>query len=154
MQVTKKNLSETKVHLTLAADAELLAQAKEETLREFAKNAKVQGFREGKAPLAMIEKQVDPARLQSEFIEHAMNRMYAAALDQERLRPVEQPEVKISKFVPFDALEIEIEVAVVGSVKLPDYKKMKVAKAKIEVTATEIDEVITDLRKRDSEKKE
>ncbi|HSW66897.1 MAG TPA: trigger factor [Bacillota bacterium] len=154
MQVTKKNLSETKVHLTLAADPELLASVKEDTLKEFARTTKVQGFREGKAPIAMIEKQIDPARLQSEFIEHAMNHLYTAAIDQERLRPVEQPEVKISKFVPFDTLEIEIEVSVVGQVKLPDYKKMKVAKAKVNVIAKEIDEVIADLRKRDSEKKE
>ncbi len=154
MQVTKKNLSDTKVQLILAADAELLQSAKEETLKEFAKNAKVQGFREGKAPLAMVEKQVDPARLQTEFIEHAMNRLYAAALDQERLRPVEQPKVKVTKFVPFDTLEIEAEVSIVGDISLPDYKKVKIAKEKVAVTAKDVDAVIADLRAREADKKD
>src|SRR2546430_1891197 len=114
MQVTKKNLSDTKVRLTLAADAELLRAVKQAVLRDLARHTKIQGFREGKAPLSIVEKHADPARLQAEFVEQAINQLYGAALGQERLRPVAQPEVKIAKFVPFDALEIEAEVEVVG----------------------------------------
>jgi trigger factor len=154
MQITKKNLSDTKVHLTLAADDELLQSVKQHVLREFARSMKIQGFREGKAPLAMVEKNADPARLQSEFVEHAINKLYVAALDQEKLRPVDQPEVKIVKFVPFDTLEIEAEVEVVGDIKLPDYKKIKLAKEKVSVAAKEIDEVIDQLKSREAERKD
>jgi trigger factor len=154
MQVTKKNLSDTKVQLTLVADADMLNEIKERTLQSFARNMKIQGFREGKAPLSLVEKSADPARLQSEFLEQAMNRLYVAALDQEKLRPVDQPQVKISKFVPFDVLEIEAEVEVVGDIKLPDYKKIKLAKEKVSVEAKEVDEVIANLRTRDAEKKD
>jgi trigger factor len=154
MQITKKKLSDTKVQLILAADDKLLANVKQHVLQDFARSVKVQGFREGKAPLNMVEKHADPARLQSEFIEHAINQLYVAALEQEKLRPVEQPEVKITKFVPFDTLEIEAEVEVVGEVKLPDYKKIKLAKDKPSVTAKEIDEVLEQLTSRESEKKD
>jgi trigger factor len=154
MQITKKKLSDTKVQLILAADDKLLAEVKQHVLQDFARSVKVQGFREGKAPLNMVEKHADPTRLQSEFIEHAINRLYVAALEQEKLRPVEQPEVKITKFVPFDTLEIEAEVEVVGEVKLPDYKKIKLAKDKASVTAQEIDEVLEQLTSRESEKKD
>ncbi len=95
MHVTKNNLSDTKVKLTLVADAELLAAEKKKVLLELASTAKIQGFREGKAPLNMIEKSVDPSRLQTEFLEHAVNRLYLAALDHENLRPVSQPQVNI-----------------------------------------------------------
>jgi len=150
MQVTKKNLSDTKVQLTLQADAELLQNVKQHVLRELAHNVKIQGFREGKAPLNIVEKNIDPARLQSEFLEHAVNSLYADAVEQEKLRPVEQPQVKITKFVPFDTLEIEAEVEVVGEVKLPDYKKIKLPLEKVSVTAKEIDEVISQLRSREA----
>jgi trigger factor len=153
MQVTKKNLSDTKVHLRLVADTKQLESVKQHVLREFAHNMKVQGFRAGKAPLSMVEKQADPERLQSEFIEQAVNALYVAALDQEKLRPVEQPNVTISKFVPFDTLEVEAEVEVVGEVQLPDYKKLRLAKGKASVTAKEIDEVIATLRTREAERK-
>lgn len=154
MQVTKKNLSDTKVKLTLVADAELLAGVKEEVLRSLAKDAKIQGFRAGKAPLSIVEKSVDPVRLQSEFLDKAMNKLYVAALDEHNLRPVDQPQVKITKFVPFETLELEAEVEVVGEVKLPDYKKLKVAREKVSVSAKEIDDVIANLRTREAEKKD
>jgi len=154
MQITKKNLSDTKVQLNLVADAELLQKTKEHVLQEFAKTTKLQGFREGKAPLNMVEKAVNPVRLQSEFVEHAINDLYVAALDQEKLRPVAQPEVKITKFVPYDTLEIEAEVEVVGEIKLADYKKIKVVKEKVSVTTKEVDEVLATLRTRDAEHKD
>jgi trigger factor len=150
MQITKKKLSDTKVQLKLIADADLLQKTKEHVLSEFARTTKIQGFREGKAPLAMVEKNVDQARLQSEFVEHAINDLYVAALDKEKLRPVAQPEVKISKFVPFDTLEIEAEVEVVGDIKLGDYKKIKLAKEKVTVTSKEIDEVLETLKTREA----
>lgn len=154
MQVTKKNLSETKVKLTLVADAGLLEEEKQKVLREFARSVKIAGFREGKAPLNMVEKSVDPNRLNSEFLEHAVNRLYLNALDHESLRPVAPPQVNITKFVPFDTLEVEAEVEVVGEVKLPDYKQIKLAKEKIAVDAKEVDEVIANLRTREAEKKD
>lgn len=154
MQVTKKNLNDTTVQLQLAADATLLQKVKQETLQSFANSLKLPGFREGKAPLALVEKQVDQSRLQTEFLEHAINHLYADALDQEKLRPVTQPQIKITKFVPFDALEVEAEVEVVGEVTLPDYKKMKLAPEKVTVTAKDVDEVLSNLRTREAEKKD
>lgn len=154
MHVTKKNLSDTKVKLTLVADSALLEAEKNKVLTEFAQNVKIQGFRGGKAPLHLVEKNVDPARLQSEFLERAVNRLYLAALDHEKLRPVSPPEVKITKFVPFETLEVEAETEVVGEVKLADYKKIKLAKEKVSVEAKEVDEVVANLRTREAEKKD
>jgi trigger factor len=154
MQVTKKNLSDTKVQLTLVADADVLHAVKQETLKVFARTLKVAGFREGKAPLPMVEKYADPTRLQSEFLERAINRLYLEAMEQQKLRPVDQPQVKITKFVPYDTLELEAEVEVVGDVKLPDYKKMKLAEEKVAVTAKDVDEVIKNLRSREAERKD
>lgn len=153
MQVTKKNLTDTTIQLKLVADPTQLDAVKQETLRALAKDVKVQGFRPGKAPLNLAEKQLSPQLLQTEFLESAMNRMYAAAVEENRLRPVAQPEVKISKFVPFDTLELEMTVEVVGEIKLPDYKKIKMTAEKVTVNAKEIDEVITQLATREAEKK-
>jgi trigger factor len=154
MQVTKKNVSDTKVQLTLAADAEIMKAAKEEALRAFAREVKVQGFRQGKAPLHLVEKQLEPARLQADFIERALNRMYGRALEEQKLRPIAQPEIKIGKFVPYEALEAEATVEVVGEVTLPDYKKIKLTKDKPAVTAKEVDEVLKQLKTREAEKKD
>lgn len=154
MQTTKKSLSDTNIQLTLTADADMLRTIKEDTLRVLGQEVKVQGFRSGKAPLNLIEKHLSPTQLHSEFLDRAMNRLYGAALEEHRLRPVAQPEVKIVKFVPFDTLELEAVVEVVGDVKLPDYKKIKAPKDKVSVETKEIDEVISQLSVRDAEKKD
>jgi len=154
MQVTKKNLSDTKVQLVLIADDKQLQAAKKETLEHLAKDAKLPGFRPGKAPLNMVEKNANQATLQTEFLDRAMNLMYVAALGDQNIRPVSQPAVKITKFVPFTDLEIEVEVEVVGAIKLPDYKKIKKAKTPVKVTAADVTEVIEQLKKREADKKD
>jgi trigger factor len=152
MQVTSKNLSDTSVQLSIVADATLLQAAKEEALHHIAKNLKLQGFREGKAPLNLVEKNADPATLQSEFLDIAMNRMYAAALDEQKLRPVAQPKVTVKAFVPFDTLELEVDVAIIGEIKLADYKNINMPKETAKVTAKEVTEVIDNLLVREAEK--
>jgi len=150
MQVTQKNLSDTNVQLTLVADEAILSEAKREALEHLAESVRLQGFRKGKAPLNMVEKSVDPSTLQTEFLDIAMNRLYVAALDDKNLRPVSQPKVTVKKFVPFDSLEIDVEVEVVGEIKLADYKKMKIDQPKVTVTAKDVDEVIENLLEREA----
>lgn len=138
----------------MVADADQLKHVKEEILRELAKDVRIEGFRPGKAPANLVEKNIDPARLQSEFLQTALNHMYADAAREERLRPVAQPEVNITKFVPFSDLEAEATVEVIGEISLPDYKKIKLEKPKTAVTAKEVDEVIKQLQTREATKSE
>jgi trigger factor len=102
----------------------------------------------------MIEKNVDQQLLQSEFIDDAVNTLYIAALKEERLRPVGQPKVEITKFVPFTLLEAKYELPVVGEVKLPNYKKYTSKRAELKISKKDVDEVISNLQLRAAEKKE
>jgi trigger factor len=154
MQVTRNNISDTKVQLILAADQKQLDTAKEQTLRELAKELKLPGFRQGKAPLQLVEKNANPNMLQQDFLERAMNLMYGQALDEQAIRPVAQPQVTVAKFVPFTTLEIEAEVDVIGAVKLADYKKTKLEKKSEKVTTDDVKAVIKQLQTREAERKD
>lgn len=152
MQITINKLSDTKLELTVVADQALLDDVKKGVLEVFQKTAKIAGFREGKAPLAMVEKSVDQSQLQTEFLEQAVNRMFAQAVTEKNLRPAEQPEINISKFVPFTTLEFVATFEAVGEVKLPDYKNFKLVKKPATISAKDIDEVIENLRTRGAER--
>jgi trigger factor len=154
MHITRDQVNPTTVKLTVEADADLLNAAKQSVLKQLAKQMKLPGFRPGKAPLSMVERNADQATYQNEFIEEAFRRMYDAAIKQENLRPVGRPNVTLSKFVPFTDLEIVLEVEVVGDIKLPDYKKFKLVKEQAKVTEKDIDGVIESLRVRIAEKKD
>ena len=152
MQITSKNTSPTKVELAVVADQALLDRTKDHVLADLAKTANLAGFRKGHAPKALVEKSVDPATFQSRFLDHAINDLYFDAVQQEKLRPVAQPEISVTKFVPFTDLEFKATVEVVGKITLPDYKKIKVAK-KVETTADkDVTAVLDDLRHRDGQK--
>ena len=154
MQTTQKSISPTKVEFTITADQALLDRVKDHVLADLAKDVNMAGFRKGHAPKALIEKNVDQSMLQSQFIDHALNELYGQALIEQKLRPVAQPEVSISKFVPFTTLEFKAIVEVVGKITLPDYKKIKVAKKVEKTTDTDVTAVLDDLRRREAGKKE
>jgi trigger factor len=154
MRVNKKFTSDTELVLTVTADEPTLHPIKEHVLTHLKKHVKVPGFREGKVPPAMVEKNINQAALQEEFLKEALNHLYAQAIRSEKLRPVSNPDVTIRKFVPFSMLEFEAKVPVVGKVTLPDYKKIKKTKKAVAVSQKDIDEVLKSLRLRLAEKKD
>lgn len=148
MHVTKKNNSDNSVVLTIVAEEAALAPFKTRALEKLASEVKIQGFRDGKAPLNVVEKNVDAQKLQADVVEEAINGLYIQAVREENIRPVDNPKVTLKKFVPFTTLEFEAEVAVLGPVKLADYKKIKKSAPKVSVTAADIDAVIKSLQER------
>jgi trigger factor len=154
MQISLTHTSDTEVNLSVVANEAEMRPLKDHVLEHFQSRVKLPGFREGKAPLSMVEKSVDQAQLQSEFLEEAINQMYVQAINQEKLRPVANPEVSLKKFVPFTALEFEAKVEVVGKIELADYKKMKKEKPEVKILAKDVNEVIGALQKRVAEKQD
>lgn len=154
MQVHKSQVTPTTVKLTIEADQGLLEDVRTEVLRRLSKSVKLQGFRPGKAPLTLVEKNINPATYQQEFLDAALNRMYSRALQEQKVRPVAQPNVSVKKFVPFTTLEFEAEVEAIGDVKLPDYRKITLKKKPVTVTDEDVDNVLENLRTRMAEKKD
>lgn len=152
MQVTKTDNSKTNVTLLVSGDAVDLAPIKRHVLTHFS-DVRVPGFRPGKAPADMIEKHVNQQALLDEFMEHALNDLFRRAITESKTRPLGQPDVKLKKFVPYTELEFEATVDVFGPVTLPDYKKIKLPKAKVDITAKDVNDVLVSLQKRLAERK-
>jgi trigger factor len=148
MRVTRQDNSPTNITLTVSGDAQDLEPIRRHVLGHFKHTVKVPGFREGKAPVELIEKHVNQQRVLDEFMEHALNELYRRAVDDEQIRPVNTPNVKLKKFVPYTELEFEAETEIIGSVKLPDYKNLKLPRLKVEVTARDVNEIIKSLQSR------
>lgn len=146
MQVTLKSISDNLTNLTIKADANELAVAKEQVVSKLALRVKIPGFRAGKVPRELAEKHLDPNMLQSEVLEEAVSRLYSDAINQKKLRVIAQPKVEITKFVPYETLEFLAEVEVIGEITLPDYKKVSAKKPTVDVKDEEVDEVLRRLQ--------
>jgi FKBP-type peptidyl-prolyl cis-trans isomerase (trigger factor) len=58
----------------------------------------------------------------------------------------------LKKFVPYTEIEFEAKLDVIGDIVLPNYKIIKMAKPKVEVTAKDVSDVIAGLQKRMAER--
>lgn len=142
MKTTVKNLSDTKVELTISLEPSDLEAAHQVALKKLSHNLKVAGFRKGKAPLAVAEKHIDPNALQEQVLENALSRAVAEAFISENIQALERPAVEVKKFVPGQELEFTAEAEVVPKVKLGNYKKLKAKKEAVKVDAKDVDEII------------
>ena len=153
MRVTREDKSPTNIILKVEADAADLEPIHRHVLSHF-KNVKVPGFRAGKAPSQLVEQSISQQQLLDEFMEHALNELYRRAVDMENLRPIATDNVQLKKFVPYTQLEFEAETEVIGPIKLPNYKTIKVSKKSPEVTAKDVNDVIKSLQQRLAERTE
>jgi len=154
MKLSIDRKKDTLAVIDIAASVEELEKIKQKVLKKLAPRVKLSGFRDGNAPMEMVEKNVDQQLLQSEFIDEAVNTLYIAALKEERIRPVGQPKVEVKKFVPFTDLEVQMELPVVGELTLPDYSKHTAKREDVKIGKAELDDVLKNLRLRMAEKKE
>ena len=109
MKATVKNISDTRVLVTVTLGADELAAAEQVALKKLSKDVKVNGFRKGHVPIEVVKKNVDPAALSQETVENALSKGVAEAYLNNNLQALERPEVEIKKFVPGDVLEFTAE---------------------------------------------
>lgn len=146
MKTTVKNLSDTKVLVTITLDSKALADAEKVALVKLSKTAKVPGFRKGKVPASVAAKHVDPQALQEQLLDDAISKAVAEAFIAEQIQALDRPMVEVKKYVPGDELEFTAEAEVFPPVTLGDYKKLDVKQEKVSVKDAEIDDVIERMR--------
>lgn len=154
MKTTVKNLSETKVQLTITLDAANLAEAEKVAIIKLSKTAKVPGFRKGKVPAGVAAKHIDPEALQQQLLDDAISKAVAEAFIAEKIQALDRPMVDVKKYVPGDLVEFTAEVDILPKVTLGDYKKLGKKADKVSVKAEEIEEVLERMRQGFAEKKE
>lgn len=145
MQIQRQDSSRTHCLLTIKAKSNELDQIKHKVLKELGASLKVAGFRTGKAPLHLVEKNLDQNNYQSRFLDEALNLLYTQAVSQESIKVIGNPNISLTKFVPFTTLEFQADVDILGKIKLSDYKSIKKTKVVAKVNNTDINEVLVSL---------
>jgi trigger factor len=153
MKTSIKNISDTKVMVTILLDAESLAIASQVATAKLARDVKVPGFRKGKTPVAVAARNIDPNELQEQTINDAISKAVAEVFTENKIQALDRPTVEVKKFVPGEMLEFTAEAEVLPIVKLGNYKKLKVKTEKVEVKESEIDDIIGRMRTGFAEKK-
>lgn len=154
MKTTIKQLSDTKVELTIILAETELADASKVALSKLAKDIKVAGFRKGKVPLAIAEKNIDPNTLQDQALDDAISKAVATSFIENEIQALDRPNVEVKKYVPGETLEFTAEAEVLPKVILGDYKHLKSKVGSSTVSAKDVDEVVERIQRGFATKKE
>ncbi len=152
MKTTVKNISDTRVVVSVVVEKAALEDAEQVALKKLSKNMKLNGFRKGHVPIAVAKKNIDPNVLAEETLQNALSRAVAEAFLSEKLQALQRPEVDVKKYVPGESLEFTAESDVLPKVKLGDYKKLKSEKKIDKATKKDIEDILSRIAKGFSEK--
>lgn len=153
MKTTTKQLSDTKVELTVVLDKKDLAPAREKAIERLAKDVKAKGFRKGKVPVKVAEKMLDPNQINSTALDIAIRTTVPLAFDQAKKVAIMLPNVEVTKYVPDESAEYKAVADILPDVKLGNYKNLKVKKDELKVTEKDMKEVLENIAKAYAEKK-
>ena len=139
MKINNKKLENAIVELTVAFDVEEWKETQKKALDKLAKKVKIDGFRPGKAPVAMVKARVSKASILEEATDMILQANFVKILDEAKVEPIAQPALSIDK-VSKEELEVKILVPVKPEVELGEYKGLEVKKTRVTVTKKEIEE--------------
>jgi trigger factor len=147
MKKTLKQLSETKVSLTITLGSKDLADAEMVALAKLAKKVKAPGFRTGKVPPSVAVKYVDAQSLAEQTIDDALSKAVSQAFVDEKIPALDRPQVDIKKYVPGQELEFVAEAEVLPKIELGNYKKLAIKKVVGKVNDKDVENVIERMRR-------
>jgi trigger factor len=117
----------------------------ESITKEFQKEARLPGFRPGKAPRDMVAKKYDQD-IRDEVKKKLISESYRKALTDENLDVLGYPDIEELQFGRGQALQFLATVETAPSFELPDYKGLPVSIEAKEVSEEDVDKAIGLLR--------
>lgn len=142
MKIDNKKLENAIVELTVAFDVDEWKETQKKALNKLAKKVKIDGFRPGKAPVAMVKARVSKGSILEEATDMILQANFVKILNDAKVEPLAQPALNINK-VSEEELEVRILVPVKPEVELGEYKGLEVKKTRVTVTKKEIEEQLT-----------
>ncbi len=146
MEIVVENLSDLTRKLTITLPRETVAPALEKAYAKINKEVRLKGFRRGKIPQSVLEKNFGE-QVQNEVGEKLVQETYFDAVEKEGIEPVVHPEIAEHKF-PEDGTFVYVALVDVKPVfDLTEYKGLAVEKPVMVVSDEEIDKEITLLQR-------
>lgn len=150
MKSAVETLNPTRVKLTVEVPFDELKPSLDAAYKSIAGQINVPGFRKGKVPPRVIDQRVGREAVVAEALNDALPRFYAQAADENKVRPLGQPEVEVTD-TPSGAdgdLKFNVEVDVRPTLEIPAFDSLEVTVDDIEVTDEDITERLDNLRER------
>ncbi|MGL4335676.1 MAG: trigger factor [Turicibacter sp.] len=151
MAVKVETLENNKVKLTMTISAESFDKSLDAAFKKVSKNLAVPGFRKGKMPRQMFEKQYGAEALFEDALDILLPNEYVAAIVEAGISPVAAPEWDVEQIGKGQELIISATVVVKPEVELGQYKGIEVEELSTEVTAEDVQNELNTLLEKHAE---
>ncbi|MBR1859093.1 MAG: trigger factor [Selenomonadaceae bacterium] len=146
MKVTKENLDNYEVSLTIEVEADKLAAAKKTACKNLANRLNIPGFRKGKAPKNVIENYAGKEVIMEEAADIVIQEATNDALKEENINPVTELKPEIITNEDGQDFVFKVTFTPYPEVKLGQYKGLDIEKEVEEVTEEDVDKQIKAMR--------
>jgi len=149
MQVTVEKSGAIERKLTISVPSEEVSQEIEKRLKDVAKNARIPGFRPGKAPKNVIQKRYSN-QVSNEVISDKINSSYQEALTEEKIAPAGLVSIEPVPFEDGNDLEYVATIELFPEIPTANLAGKTLEKPVCEVNDSDVDKTLDDLRKRNA----
>ena len=126
-----------RVTLSISVSAERVKDETEKAFEGIRQQAKIPGFRPGKAPIEVVRQNFNELaveRTQENILKSAVHE----AINAQNIEPVQTPVVKSMSFKPGQAFSFELEVERAPKVELKGYRGLKLEKKLHKITESDV----------------
>ncbi len=147
MKVTVNEVDQHKVTLHIEVPVDEAEKGAKAACKNLAGKVNIKGFRKGKAPRVVLESFLGKDAVKEEIFEVVASRAYSAALQEQDITPVTEPDVKVVTNEKGQPVVFDATVTKKPEVTLGEYKGIKVAKAAASVTDEQVAGELANLQK-------
>ena len=148
MPSTVEQLSPTRVKITVEVPFADLKPSMDKAYADVAKSVNIPGFRRGKVPPMVIDQRFGRGVIIQEAFNDSWQSCYGAALTENNLSPLAQPDVEVTKLEDGDLIEFTAEVDVRPVFELPDFTTLQAQVDALDVPDTLVESQVDVLRNR------
>jgi len=141
----------SQVLLSVEVDADQVSKSIDQAYARLAPRVRIAGFRPGKAPRPMIEREIGWPALRQEALDLLLPTAYNSALDEAGLDPIDVPRVEVQQFDRGQSMRFTATVSVKPEIALKEYKDIRVPRPRTEIGDVDVEEAIERLRGRFAE---
>src|ERR1700737_1578934 len=134
LSVKTEQLPKSQVGMTIEVPTETVDATYERVLNRLASRAKIEGFRPGRAPRALVEARLGPALVREEVVETIVPDVIRQALEEKSIDPIDNPDVEVLELERGRPARLKATISVMPEVTLADASALSVPSPSIEVT--------------------
>ena len=149
MKINQKALDDHQIQFSVEVEAQTLESARQKAARKIAHRVKIPGFRPGKAPYNVIEKQVGEQAIKDEALDIVLDDMYPRVIEETGIKPY-GPGTLEKVHEDKEPQVFEFRVPLSPEVNLGEYKTIRLPFEDKPVTEKDIENVLNNLREQNA----